>query len=170
MPFIGGSKASSEIHSRVRRRLEEEFGYKPEEAAAVKSLLWNIVKEAAAKTKKAIPGVERAQKMESLLTEEWLKENISKDAIKKHMEVLKKHFAENEKIKKNNNTVKSDERKTASKKKQKAGSKKKRSLSKKKKAVSSKRKVGSKKAASKKKKAGSRRRTDSKRRAPSKKH
>ena len=52
MNLDGGNKETSQIHDDVKMKLESEFGYSKEEAAAVKSILWDMAnKEYSIKTK-----------------------------------------------------------------------------------------------------------------------
>lgn len=96
MPFFGGSRASSEIHDRVKERLQTEFGHSEDDAAAIKSLLWDMAKDAAETYKKEknkeMTGVEKAKLMEKHLTDAFIKKNITKKMIddrKKKIEDLR---------------------------------------------------------------------------------
>lgn len=142
MTYIGGSKASSAIHDRVVERLHKEFKYTAEEAAAVKSLLYDLVKEAAAKSKKPVSGMDKAKMMEKALTQEFIKDHVTAKMIKDRVELITK--IRSEKSKKAPSTKKVSSAKKAA---QAAGAKKKASKKSSKKKAS---KKSSKKKASKK--------------------
>ena len=127
----GGSKASSEIHDRVKAKLESEFGFSKEEASAVKSILWDMCNE------KGGSNDERSEYLEKLLTKTNIKK-ITDKMITDRLEKIRK-FREEKKAappagkKKSSKKVKKVVKKTKASKKvsKKAGKKASKKVSKK---------------------------------------
>lgn len=88
MPFFGGSKAATEIHNRVVEKLQSEFGYGEEEARAIKSILYDMAKDAEKKGKKTMTGVDKAKIMEKHLTKKFIKDNITKNMVEDRIQKI----------------------------------------------------------------------------------
>lgn len=142
MLYMGGSVASSKVHLRVLERLQKEFGLSETEAKAAKSILYDLVKG------ESMTGLEKANKMESFLTEDQLKKLVKPTKLKERIKMLEEYYANKDATKKKSKNASSRRRTQSAGRKRrskKASSKTKKSASKKRTSSKKKRRNSSKK-------------------------
>ena len=91
---VGGGKAASEIHDKIKEILEKKLGYSAEEAGAIKSLLYDMAKKAAEESGKEVSGLDKAKLMLKHATKKFIEENFSDAVIKKRIKKIEDHRAE----------------------------------------------------------------------------
>ena len=82
----GGSAKGTKIHDMIKEKLQTEFGYSKEEAAAVKSILYDMAKERIGDDVEG-KNLKRAEEMEKMLTKTTLKK-ITSEMIEDRMNML----------------------------------------------------------------------------------